>query len=42
MDLPRWQALRHELHPLGLEVVTVGLEMGGAEIVSPLCRCGER
>src|SRR5438128_2289840 len=35
MDLPGWQALRHELHPLGVEVVTVGLEMGGAEILRP-------
>jgi hypothetical protein len=35
MDLPGWQALRSELHPLGVEVVTVGLEMGGADIVRP-------
>jgi hypothetical protein len=35
MDLPGWQALREELHPHGLEVVTVGLEMGGADVVRP-------
>jgi hypothetical protein len=35
MDLPGWQALREELHPLGLEVVTVGLEMGGADVLRP-------
>jgi hypothetical protein len=35
MDLPGWQVLREELHPLGLEVVTVGLEMGGAEVLRP-------
>ncbi len=35
MDLPGWQALRYELRPLGVEVVTVGLEMGGAEILRP-------
>jgi hypothetical protein len=35
MDLPGWQALREELHPLGVEVVTVGLEMGGAEVLRP-------
>lgn len=31
MDLPGWQALRSELHPLGLEVVTVSLELSGPE-----------
>lgn len=31
MDLPGWQALRTELHPKGLEVVTVALDLGGAE-----------
>lgn len=31
MDLPGWQALRHELHPQGLEIVTVALDTGGAE-----------
>src|SRR5271169_5034789 len=35
MDLPGWQALRQELHPLGVEVVTVGLEMGGADVLRP-------
>jgi hypothetical protein len=33
MDLPGWQALRSELKPLGVEIVTVGLEMGGAEVL---------
>src|SRR5215510_3328726 len=32
MDLPGWQALREELHPAGLEVVTVCLEMTGPEL----------
>jgi peroxiredoxin len=35
MDLPGWQQLREELAPQGVEVVTVGLEMGGAEVVRP-------
>jgi hypothetical protein len=35
MDLPGWQALREELHSFGLEVVTVGLEMGGADVLRP-------
>ena len=26
-----WQALRSELHPRGLEIVTVALDTGGAE-----------
>jgi hypothetical protein len=29
MDLPGWQTLRTELHPKGLEVVTVALDTGG-------------
>ena len=33
MDLPGWQALRDELHPKGLEVVTVALDTGGPEAV---------
>jgi hypothetical protein len=33
MDLPGWQALRNELKPLGMEIVTVGLEMGGANVL---------
>jgi hypothetical protein len=33
MDLPGWQALRSELKLLGVEVVTVGLEMGGAAVL---------
>ena len=35
MSLPGWQALRAELHPRGLEVVTVGLDTGGIEAVRP-------
>jgi hypothetical protein len=35
MDLPGWQALRTELHGQGVEFVTVGLEMGGAEVLRP-------
>ena len=30
-----WQALRSELHPLGLEVVTVALDTGGADAARP-------
>lgn len=29
MDLPVWQELRQEMHPKGLEVVTVALDTGG-------------
>ena len=35
MDLPVWQALRTELRPLGLEVVTVALDTGGADAAGP-------
>src|SRR5262245_42444005 len=35
MDLPGWQALRNELHGEGVEFVTVGLEMGGADVLRP-------
>jgi hypothetical protein len=35
MDLPGWQVLRTELKPLGLEIVTVGLEMGGPAVLRP-------
>ncbi len=35
MDLPGWQALRTELHGQGVEFVTVGLEMGGVEVLRP-------
>jgi hypothetical protein len=35
MDLPGWQVLRTELKPLGIEIVTVGLEMGGADVLRP-------
>src|SRR5438876_11226051 len=35
MSLPGWQALRAELHPRGLEVVTVGLDAGGIDAVRP-------
>jgi hypothetical protein len=31
MDLPGWQARRAELHPKGVEIVTVALDTGGAE-----------
>jgi len=30
-----WQELRTELHPLGLEIVTVALDTGGADVVRP-------
>lgn len=30
-----WQELRSELHPRGLEIVTVALESGGAEVARP-------
>jgi peroxiredoxin len=33
-DLSLWQALRAELHPKGLEVVTVALDVGGPDAVS--------
>src|SRR3981081_1488165 len=35
MDLPGWQALRTDLHGQRVEFVTVGLEMGGAEVLRP-------
>jgi hypothetical protein len=35
MDLPVWQALRTELYPKGLEIVTVALDTGGAEAARP-------
>lgn len=35
MDLPGWQVLREELKPRGVEIVTVGLEMGGADVLRP-------
>jgi hypothetical protein len=35
MDLPVWQALRSELRPLGLEIVTVALDTRGAEAAGP-------
>src|SRR5258705_8262318 len=35
MDLPGWQALRSELRPLGLEIVTVALDTRGAEAAGP-------
>jgi hypothetical protein len=35
MDLPGWQELRQELHHLGIEIVTVGLEIGGADVLRP-------
>jgi hypothetical protein len=35
MDLPVWQALRNELRPRGLEIVTVALDTRGAEAAGP-------
>ena len=35
MDLPGWQALRAELVDQRIEFVTVGLEMGGGEVLRP-------
>lgn len=35
MDLPVWQAVREELNPQGLEVVTVALDTGGVEAAKP-------
>jgi len=35
MDLPVWQALRSELRPQGLEIVTVALDTRGAEAAGP-------
>ena len=35
MDLPVWQELREELHPRGLEVVTVALDAAGAAAAGP-------
>src|SRR4029453_8881024 len=32
---PVWQALRTELHPLGVEVVTVGIDAAGPEACRP-------
>src|SRR5215472_3194985 len=34
-DLPGWRKLREELHPQGLEVVTVALDTGGADAAGP-------
>ena len=30
-----WQALREELHPQGLEIVTVGMDTAGPEACRP-------
>ncbi len=35
MDLPVWQELYRELHPKGLEIVSVALDTGGAEVARP-------
>ena len=35
MDLPVWQERYRELHPKGLEIVTVALDTGGVEVVRP-------
>ena len=37
-DLPVWQTLREELNPLGIEIVTIALDTGGADAV----RCVRR
>ncbi len=34
--MPVWQELRNELHPLGLEIVTVSLELSGPDASRPL------
>jgi peroxiredoxin len=34
-DLPGWRKLREELHPEGLEVVSVALDTGGSEAAGP-------
>ncbi len=36
-----WQELRNELHPLGLEIVTVGLDTVGAEACRPFIERAE-
>jgi hypothetical protein len=36
LDLPGWQALHEELEGQGLTIVTVGLEMRGAEVLRPI------
>ena len=33
--MPVWQEVREELHPKGLEIVTVGLDVGGVEAAKP-------
>ncbi len=35
MDLPVWQARYRELHPNGLEIVTVALDTGGVAVARP-------
>jgi peroxiredoxin len=35
LDLGMWQGLRAELHPQGLEVVTIALDSGGPDAVRP-------
>src|SRR5205807_2301748 len=34
-DLPGWRRLREELHPQGLEVVSVALDTGGIDAAGP-------
>ncbi len=36
-----WQALRTELHPLGLEIVTVGMDTAGPEACRPFIEAAE-
>ena len=37
-----WQALRTELHPLGVEVVTVGIDAAGPEECRPFIEAAQR
>ena len=36
-----WQALRTELHPLGLEVVTVGIDAAGPDACRPFIEAAQ-
>ena len=36
-----WQALRNELHPAGVEVVTVALDTGGADAARPFIEAAQ-
>jgi hypothetical protein len=41
-DLPGWQTLHEELHPAGLEVVTVCLELEGAAVARPFIEAAKQ